>query len=164
MPTPIITVEHISKRYHLGQIGATTLRESAERLMHRLRRRMNPRLSVNGSPLSVIGSKTNNQQPITNSRAAGAPNNEQPITNNDTSPDDLWALRDVSFEVQPGEVLGISRLRPAGRGTTARQVGRNGAGKSTLLKILSRITEPTSGRAIICEQLTVCGFQPVVLL
>jgi len=149
MTTPIITVEHISKRYHLGQIGATTLRESTERLMHRLRRRMNPRLSVNGSPLSVIGSKTNNQQPV---------------TNNDTSPDDLWALRDVSFEVQPGEVLGISRLRPAGRGTTARQVGRNGAGKSTLLKILSRITEPTSGRAIICEQLTVCGFQPVVLL
>lgn len=53
--------------------------------------------------------------------------------------EEVWALRDVSFQVRKGEVLGL--------------VGRNGAGKSTLLKLLSRITEPTTGRAIITGQL-----------
>jgi lipopolysaccharide transport system ATP-binding protein len=71
-------------------------------------------------------------------------NSQSPI-DNPQSAEDLWALRDVSFEVQQGEVVGT--LAPHCVWCSAGVIGRNGAGKSTLLKILSRITEPTSNRA-----------------
>src|SRR3972149_7192005 len=52
-----------------------------------------------------------------------------------TDKEKFWALKDISFDVSQGEVLGI--------------IGKNGAGKSTILTILSRLTDPTSGRAVL---------------
>lgn len=102
MTNTVISVENLSKTYRLGQIGTGTFSHDLNVWWAKLRGKPNPMLR--------IGEKDH-----------GNRNGEE-----------LYALRDVSFTVQQGEVLGI--------------IGRNGAGKSTLLKILSRVTAPTSGK------------------
>jgi lipopolysaccharide transport system ATP-binding protein len=101
MHNSVISIEKVSKSYQLGVIGSGTFRVDLQRWWAKLRGLPDPFLKI-GQP------------------DHGSHEDET-----------LWALRDVSFQVQQGEVVGL--------------IGRNGAGKSTLLKLLSRVTAPTSG-------------------
>ncbi|TXE09267.1 ABC transporter ATP-binding protein [Gelidibacter salicanalis] len=105
---PIIKVENIGKQYRLGTVGTGSFAHDVNRWWQGIRGKEDPYQKV------------------------GEVNDRTMVGGSEY----VWALQDINFEVQQGEILGI--------------VGKNGAGKSTLLKLLSRVTAPTTGK-IICH-------------
>ncbi len=103
MSRPVIEFNHVGKQYILGTIGTGTLSQDLNRWWANIRGKEDPYLKIGD---------TNDRTQKGNSRF-------------------VWALRDINFQVEQGDVVGI--------------IGKNGAGKSTLLKILSRVTSPTIG-------------------
>lgn len=103
MSNHAIQVENLSKQYRLGQVGTGTISHDLNRFWHRIRGKEDPYLQVGEA----------------NDRTQKG------------SSEYVWSLRDVNFDIEKGDAVGI--------------IGRNGAGKSTLLKILSKVTKPTTG-------------------
>ena len=104
MTQTAIKVEHLSKAYQIGQIGTGTISRDLERFwLTKIRGKEDPFLKIGEA-------------------------NDRSVKGNS---DIVWSLRDINFEINQGDAVGI--------------IGKNGAGKSTLLKLLSRVTSPPTG-------------------
>ena len=99
----ILKIENLSKQYRLGNVGSGTISDDLKRFWYKIRGKEDPFLKIGESNDRTSKGKS----------------------------DYVWALQNINFEVNQGEVIGI--------------IGKNGAGKSTLLKILSKVTGPTTG-------------------
>lgn len=145
MSETVIKVENLGKRYKLGLTHNDLLSESmmlgAKKIVKTTKRLLSRKDRFAARDLRTE-SQSNDNQPLSLAhkiwRSSDFYLEKRSVSGGmqATKDDDfIWALKEISFEVKRGEILGI--------------IGRNGAGKSTLLKILSEITEPTEGRILI---------------